>query len=434
MTLTRKLGFALGGLLVVAAGWLLRDSRKAAPTSTVSAASAAKPAAPLVAAPSAKTETKPEPSVAAPKAAGPRERGWPIDAALKARIDRALASGDLLEWMPALGELMSPVYERDEVIALLTEVLKYPNWEIRARAADLLLQLGSYQGVPVLQAVLREAAGGGSISELAVATAATRLHLYRQPIDPATLLQAYQRLKMSELLNVAVMQQVPGLAALARERWAGNQRGYEATRIAAFAGLKDLDAIEHYRWGLAAEPRTQLMSQWALYQATGEEQYLDSVIAAARQTAGLDPKTETSWRLMKGEAFDLLNISIAPKAREALREIAKFAATKSGDEDTFGRAFTALFYLHRDHAFVDQQLLAFFQGQFQGAGIDRSLMMRIAAARGTPQLEAAARQFNPGAYEREFVQQRNRPVEQWVNLINVPVSVTPPLPKGAHGP
>ena len=49
--------------------------------------------------------------------------------------------------------------------------------------------------------------------------------------------------------------------------------------------------------------------------------------------------------------------------------------------------------------------------------------MRIAAARRTPDLEAAARRFNPGAYEREFIQQRDRPVEQWVNLSNVPVSL-----------
>ncbi|MGH7957176.1 MAG: hypothetical protein ACREH8_09200 [Opitutaceae bacterium] len=374
----------------------------------------------------ASAASQPVPPPATPKAAA-RERGWPVDANVRARIDRALASGDLLEWMPALSDVMSPIYQRGEVIALLTDILKYPNWEVRARAADLLLQLGSYAGVPVLKALLREAAGGAALTELAVATAATRLHLYRQPIDHQALMQAYQRYKMSELLNVAVMQQVPELAALARERWAGNLQGYEATRIAAFAGLKDRDAIEHYRWGLTAEPRIQLISQWALFQATGDETYLDQVIAAARQTAGIDPKTESSWRLMKGEAFDLLKISMVPKARLALQEISDLARTKTGDEDAFARSFTALFYLHRDYAFVDQRLMQFFRGEFQGSGIDRGLMMRIAADRRTPELEAAARQFNSGAYDREFIQERNRPVEQWVNLSNVPVSVAPPL-------
>ena len=54
-------------------------------------------------------------------------------------------------------------------------------------------------------------------------------------------------------------------------------------------------------------------------------------------------------------------------------------------------------------------------------------MMRVAAARATPDIEAAAKTFNSGAYELEFVQQHNRPVEQWVDLRNVPVKVVPPL-------
>ncbi len=352
-----------------------------------------------------------------------REPGWPIDAKFRARIDQTLATGDLLQWMPAVGELLDPLYDRDQAIAVLTDLLKYPNWVVRTRVADLLLQLGSSAGVPDLQAALRAGADGAAISELAVVTAATRLHLYRYPIDSATLMRAYQLHKMPELLRVAVMQQVPELGAMARDRWATNQQGYEATWIAAFGGLKDAEAIERYRWGLKAEPRTQLISQWALYQATGNEAYLDQIIATARQTAGFEAKTETSWRLLKGEVFDLLKLAPVPRAQHALREIADQSATKTGDEDTFSRSFTALFYLHRDFTFVDQRVMRFFRGEFQGSGIDRGLMMRIAAARRTPDLEAAARRFNPGAYEREFIQQRDRPVEQWVNLSNVPVSL-----------
>lgn len=419
MTTSRKLTFVVAGVLAITAVVILRRPRAASPT----------PPAPFAATPSAATPaTAPavpaalrRESAGAPSA--PRERGWPIHANVRARIERALATGDPLEWNPAITDLMSPVYERDEVIAVLTGLLHHPTWEVRTRVADLLLQLGSSAGVPVLQAALLAGADGAAISELAVATAATRLHLYRHPIDSATLMRAYQRHKMPELLRVAVMQQVPELGAMARDRWAANLQGYEATWIAAFGGLKDAEAIERYRWGLKAEPRTQLISQWALYQATGDETFLNQIIATARQTAGLEAKTETSWRLLKGEVFDLLKLVTVPRAQQALREIADQSATKTGDEDTFARSFTALFYLHRDFAFVDQRLMQFFRGEFQGSGIDRGLMMRIAAARRTPDLEAAAWRFNPGAYEREFIQQRDRPVEQWVNLSNVPVSL-----------
>lgn len=420
MTTSRKLMLAVAALLVVAAMLFLRPPAVSPPPSVQIAPPAATPAtAPAV--PVAVRRELAEVSSAA------RERGWPVEANVRARIERALATGDPLAWNPAIADLMSPVYARDEVITVLTDLLQYPGWEVRTRAADLLLQLGSPAGVPVLQAALRAGADGATVSELALATAATRLHLYRHPIDPTTLMRSYERHKTAELLRVAVMQQVPELGAMARERWATNQQGYEATWIAAFAGLKDADAIEHYRWGLKAEPRTWLISQWALYQATGDEAHLDQIIAATRQTAGLDAKTDRSWQLSKGETFDLLKLAITPRARQALRDISDQSATKTGDEDMFARSFTALFYLHRDYAFVDERLLQFFRGEFQGAGIDRSLMMRIAAARRTPDLERAAQQFNLGAYEREFIQQRDRPIEQWVNLSNVPVRLAPPL-------
>lgn len=202
-----------------------------------------------------------------------------------------LATGDPPRWKPVLGELLNPHYKREEAVVVLTRLLDNPDWDVRVTASWMLLELGSYAGVPVLQAALRAAAAGELPVDFAE-EAAEKLHRFRQPIDPDDLYLAYERFKTGSLMEIAVMQQVPQMYDLVRQKRANRELGYDTEWMAANLGMKDPESIEQYKKLLNAYPQAQVLGHWALYRALGQPADLDYVISTARQFARMEPLEE----------------------------------------------------------------------------------------------------------------------------------------------
>jgi hypothetical protein len=120
---------------------------------------------------------------------------------------------------------------------------------------------------------------------------------------------------------------------------------------------------------------------------------------------------------------------------KVLEEIADHVAVHSdGGSALFSRAFTALFYLHKDDAFVNQRVMEFLRGQYRGPGVDRELLLSIAAVRRTPEIDAAALAFNPMAWEYALNRVEGRRPESWGGSISyVPITLVPPLPPVTSG-
>lgn len=334
-----------------------------------------------------------------------------------------------------LGQLLNQHYRRDAAIAALVPLLDYPDVEVKRMAASELLELGSYAGVPMLQALLHVAATGELSAEFAEYSADT-LHRYRQTIDPNDLYQAYTRFKTPGLIEVATMQQVPEMRDVVL-KWRANKQGdYDMDWMAAYLGMKDPEAIERYQGLLVAnDPRAQLLAHWALYRALGRQVDLDFLVFTARQFAGIEPLAEANQFVAgaRTRVFDLLAITIEPQVTKALEEIVDHVAkSPTGNSVDFMAAFGALFYLHKDFTFVDRRVLEFLNGQYPGQGVDRTLMFNLAAYRRTPEIDAAARAFNALAYDYALTRVEGRPIESWWgNLAHVPLSVAPPLPAEA---
>lgn len=364
-------------------------------------------------------------------ASRPERPGAPLSDQMRAHLRQALKSGDPLVWEPAIRELASLKYNREQGIRELIGLLDHGNWDVKVRASQLLLELGSAVGRGILNGALVAAARGEDVPWAAIVTAATTLQQYRQPIDGDALWAAYQRRKAPELLEIATMQQLPQVRELVEQMRRNRELGYDTEYLAAYLGMKDSESIVSFQRLLTAYPKAELLGHWGLFRATSEPQHLEYVIATARQALGMDPLAGRSAPTsdVKHLAFDFLEVTLDTRATQALRDIADYTAHRSnGGSMDFGRAFGALFYLHKDYSFVDERVLAFLNRSYTGPGVDRGLMMQIAATRRTPEMEAAAKVFNPAAYEYAFVQLHERPVESWwPNLRRVPVSVAPPV-------
>jgi hypothetical protein len=362
---------------------------------------------------------------------------WSWDERRQAYLDNMLATRDPRKWRTAIGSLNNQHFKREEVIAVLTRLLDYPDPDVRMAVGDQLLQLGSYAGVPALQAILRLAARGELSAELADSASYT-LHRYRQIIDPKDLYEAYQRFKTPTIIEIATLQQVPEMRDVILE-WRETQQGYyDMDWMAAQFGMKDPDSIARYRWLTKGnDVRAEILGHWALYRALGQQSDLDYVISTARQVAGMEPTAEEK-RHQRGSrqvAFNYLAATIEPRVTKVLEEIADHVAVHSdGGSALFSRAFTALFYLHKDDAFVNQRVMEFLRGQYRGPGVDRELLLSIAAVRRTPEIDAAALAFNPMAWEYALNRVEGRRPESWGGSISYePITLVPPLPPVTSG-
>ncbi len=349
-----------------------------------------------------------------------------VDDTRKRTLQAALATGDASVWEPLMSQLVNPRFRPDQVVSLLETFLDSSDSLVRAVAAQLLLEMGSTKGVEALQNIIRDAANGKNGGMRAVILAAQTLHQYRYTIDQEALYRVYLKTENNDLLVIATMQHVPQVREIIEKLRAQKETPVKTEWFAAFFGMNDADSIKHYYGLLDGNMDAQLLGHWALYRATGEMNHLDFVIGKARESVGLDRagKDDLPWTV-KGSAMDYLQVTTVPESTRTLREIVNFTATKTdGNVADFDRALGALFYLHKDYEFVDQLVLNYFAGRLKGRGIDGGLLYKIAAARATPDVERAAQEFNPTAYEQTFVAMHGRPIEGWYNnQRHVPIDI-----------
>ncbi|MGH8017773.1 MAG: HEAT repeat domain-containing protein [Opitutaceae bacterium] len=340
-------------------------------------------------------------------------------------LNRGLETGDVKEWGPAMGELVNPMYRREEAIEVLAPVLAHSSWAIRTTAAHLLLMLGSAQGVPVLQSALEAAARGEDVPEEVVVRAAASLHEFRQRTDGSAVFDAYERYKNWELLDIAMAQHAPQLTEWVREQRSGS------VYVGGLLRMNEPNVIEGARRYIESSSlQWQEIGHWTLYRISGDEEHLAFIINKAKQNIGLlpGPPDENPYDSESATTLRLLQMTVTPEVETTLREIADFLVeTSSRNQGAFSKTFAALFYLHEDYGFVDERVLSYLRGDYEAPAISDDLMWHIAEARRTPEIEAAAIARSPITYERHFIRLSERPLEGWISgyFRNLPIDILP---------
>jgi hypothetical protein len=80
---------------------------------------------------------------------------------VRERVEKAVSTGDNKKWDPVIGELLNPNYQRQDAIKVLVDFLRSPDWSVRIRSAQELLDLGSRDGVPIPTGVAGQGGAGG---------------------------------------------------------------------------------------------------------------------------------------------------------------------------------------------------------------------------------------------------------------------------------
>lgn len=326
-------------------------------------------------------------------------------------VRQAVESNDYKIWRPSLLELLNPIYDRNEVIALLSSFLESHNLDVRVVAAEELFKLGSIAGKDALLSVVKAAANGEAISDQSLLIAISTLHNYRQTIDSGLLTSIYIKHPDLQLLKLLSLEQVPEAKVIVANIMTQNgfTAGYESEAgMLRMADARSLALFE--RAASSTNIATRLDANWALYRATGNQDNLDYIIAAAKEGAGVSPKTDKSGEWTGLDAMHYLEVITDPAVVQALREIADYGA-KTANSGMLSGALVSLFYIQKDYQYVDQVILSFMKGNLDGHGIDGNMMFEIAAARNTPEIAAAAQARNQDAYERNFIQMKGRATE-----------------------
>ncbi len=347
----------------------------------------------------------------------------------KRKLDAAVATGDEAKWRPIMGEARHFNVPREKGIALLRQYLDYPDAQVRAAAAAYLFELGSREGGPVLVALLKDAAAGKPAA-VDLALIAGVLHQYRYPVDADIIYAAYQKSPSSSLLMYVQLLGSPLAIPESEQRLKKLGMLDGALMMAGLMRLNDPESMAIYEANFKSSNATRReQASWALYRVTGDQKYLDYLVEVAEEKVRLRPRSDKSGADAGPVAFMALQQSVVPQATEALRRIEAKART-TGLSVEASRALLGLFYFHHDYEYVDRLIMAQFTGTLPKDGLLIGSIWDLAAARRTPEIEAAAKAYNREAYEREFIRKEGRPVESWIFQYiapYIPADVRPPL-------
>lgn len=353
----------------------------------------------------------------------------------------ALSSGDEARWGSMLQDLTNEYsYRREESIDILIPLLRHENVAVRVAAGKRLLELGSYAGVPLLQSMVAAYAGGESLNEKTIIDVVGTLRSFRQYIDVRLLWESYRRSQSAEWFKIMALCQVPEMRNVVVQMRHNSPSGsdYDCEWDAAILGMKDSDSIERYRGLLRQDGRSQVLGHWALYQALNDPVDFEYLTSVCRKAAGIGVREGAAGLSSDAAdlAYQLLHITMTPEAQKAKEEIiAHLSGVNSGNIGYYATCLRSLFYLHKDYGFVDQIVLDHLLRVRDGRATDKDLIMRIAAARGTSEIQAAAKAFSAAGFERYFIMLAGRPVEAWAfDYRIVPISVAPALPTETMGP
>jgi hypothetical protein len=347
----------------------------------------------------------------------------------KKLLDDAIASRDPGRWRPIMGQARHFNVPREKGIALLRNYLTYSDPEVRASAAQYLFELGSREGGPVLVEFLRQAAEGQTVGT-DLTNAAAILHQYRYPVDADLIYGAYKKIGGSRLLMYAQLLGSAEAVELARERLRTHGVYDGGLHMAGILKINDPESIAIYQRNFQAEDGLRReMGAVALFNATGEQKYLDYLIAVAEASVDLRPRGNLIDHSNSGrEAMMVLQQVVTPQTTAELRKL-EAAARKNRHGMEASKALLGLYYFHQDYDYVDSLIMAQFTGKLP-EGLLIGSIWDLAAARNKPEIEAAAKAYNREAYEREFLRKAGRPVESWIFQYippYIPSYVRPPL-------
>jgi hypothetical protein len=331
---------------------------------------------------------------------------WQNVGGLRERLEKAVATSDQKKWDPVIGELLNPNYRRGDAIKILVDFLSHPDWSVRIRSAQELLEIGSRDGLETLRLALRNAGESSSMSPVMVDTAAHALHRSGEKIDALDLQRAYSNYPRPELLEIAALQGASWVPDVVRQKRSARDSLIPTELIAAYVAMKDPDSIQRYNLLLTLNPTAKVVGNWALYRATNDESRLQYLIEVLQEGDGTIPKTENS----EGDAT-MLAAKFVSMTESA--SVTRYLESVVNRGTSIGRmriesALGSLYLVQKDYAFVDEKVLSYFTGRWSAPTSASSLLWEIAATRRTPELEQLALAKNPTAFDQNFVQMDGR--------------------------
>lgn len=308
----------------------------------------------------------------------------------------------------AIGQLLSHHFDRADAIRVLKIALNDPDSSVRVRAAELLFTLGSPAGKPVLLDIMRAALGSQPEAKSSAANAARILSQFREVIPADLLYPLYREFSHPSLLTTMAMQGDTRyfdflIEALRSEEIAGNVFNL------GVLGAPNGYAIAKQIFDSTSNERTKIAAAWAMFRTGGDRAALGLVLerAALGVTTPKPPELATSATI--ADARRAVYVTKDEAVRDFLRQ-----AVSTPIAGVNNPSLASLFYVQRDYAFVDPIVRDVLSGHGADRGFDHNLVWRIAAARGTPEIDAAARTQSSEFHELYFNRFKDRPVEGWI--------------------
>jgi hypothetical protein len=337
--------------------------------------------------------------------------GWLDATDFRIGWEAAVATGDIKKWSPVLGELLNPRYRQADAVALLSDILKSRDWQVKALAAQLLLQRGSREGVATMAEALKAASAGENVPESVVLKAVVSLNRFGEAIDPASLQGSYQRYPLDEILEVAALQGDAWAPEAVQQARQVGRPVINTALDAAYLGMADDESLAVYRQLVnSSNPDMRAVGNWALYRATGDQTGLQNVVSMARVYSGLTPAA-SGQGAVSPYAVGMLTSTEDPLAVQTLEAIADLAAQgKAKGAYGLDETLSALYHVDKDYGFIDQRVTSYLNGSDPDAKWGSAVFWQIAAARSSPDIEQLAYAKKPGAYDLYFVRMADYPI------------------------
>jgi hypothetical protein len=339
----------------------------------------------------------------------------------------------------AIIKLRDPRFLKEDVEKALLPMLSHPNALVRARACLTLAERGSTIGQQTALNIVDESNQGKVLEPLSLETSLTSLIQYRTPVPKEMVLALSKHFpeQRARFVTYTSDEFLPWWEEPIRK-----QASWNLDYLSTFhRASPDIVARLHaQRADSATRPDNHFLAEFHLYRVGENPEFFSEILKMAEIHLGRrkpPPAPDDSYRISWDtslNAWEYVLYSTEPAALDLMRTVATdLSSDPLRKSMTYHQALGALFYLHRDYAFVDkllmERLLACIDSiQKTGRNILTPYECQIMAVRGNPEFARLIHKHIPDLYY--FVYYRDLPIESWIGLPRIPAPGTRVAIKG----
>jgi hypothetical protein len=335
-----------------------------------------------------------------------------------------------LELSQAILKLSDPRFRLEDVERALLPLLDHPNSEVRSWTCTTLAQHGSNLWHKTALAIVNDAIQGKPLEPLSLESVTSDLTQYRVAVPKELIIELAKRFpnERSRFVNYTYDELLPWWEEPIRKRQNPDFSYLQTFRRAS----PDIVARLHAQRPNSTLPPNRFGVDFKLYLVGENPGFFPEIIKMAEIHTGRrkpPPVTDNRGKLRWDTtrlAWEYVLYSNEPAAIELMRSVAtELSHDPNRNSMIFGDALGALFYLHRDYAFVDNLLMERLKagiehGQKTNMNIVSVYEFQIMAARGNPAFAPLVREYFTEVYVYYFVQSAHVPIERWIGLYRTP--------------